>query len=117
MLSVVQRYKGYVHRINGMPDHVHLLVELPAQYALAQVVKDLKQGSSVMMKENPNFPDWRGWAEGYAAFTYSKDEIPTVKKYIVGQKEHHKKVSFAEEYRDWLIENGFSEDAPFFPKL
>ena len=60
--------------------------------------------------------DWNGWTEGYGAFTYSITEIPNVIEYINNQKEPHKKVSFIEEYRQWLIEMGVSPNEPYFPK-
>ncbi len=59
---------------------------------------------------------WSGWAEGYAAFSYNRGKIPIIINYFKGQKEHHKTVSFREEYRDWLIEQGISPDDPYFPK-
>ena len=63
------------------------------------------------------FSNWNGWAEGYGAFTYSISEIPDVIEYINNQKEHHKKVSFIEEYRQWLIEMGVSPGEPYIPKI
>ena len=57
-----------------------------------------------------------GWGEGYAAFTYSRDQIPVVKQYIINQKEHHRKTSFAEEYRQFIIENGGEIDETYFLK-
>ncbi len=116
LLSLIQRHNGYVHRIGGMPDHVHMLVDLPPTCAVSDVVRVLKQATSLMMKGNPHFPMWSGWAEGYAAFSYDRDKITIIINYIKGQKEHHKTVSFRDEYRDWLIEQGISPDDPYFPE-
>ena len=78
--------------------------------ALSDFVKRLKQESSYLLRKDSAFSDWNGWAVGYSAFTYSFTEIPNVIEYINNQKEHHKKVSFIEEYRQWLIEMGVSPD-------
>ena len=85
--------------------------------ALSDFVKRLKQESSYLLRKDSTFSDWNGWAEGYGAFTYSTTEIPNVIEYINNQKEHHKKVSFIEECRQWLIEMGVSPDEPYFPKI
>ena len=85
--------------------------------ALSDFVKRLKQESSYLLRIDSAFSDWNCWAEGYGAFTYSITEIPNVIEYINNQKEHHKKVSFIEEYRQWLIEMGASPDEPYFPKI
>ena len=85
--------------------------------ALSDFVKRLKQESSYLLRKDCAFSDWNGWAEGYGAFTYSITEIPNEIEYINNQKEHHKKVSFIEEYRQWLIEMGVSPDEPYFPKI
>ena len=107
---------AHVYRIGGMPDHIHILVDISAKNSLAEFVKKLKQESSFLIARNSLFPLWNGGEEGYAAFTYSNKEIPNVISYIKNQKEHHKKVSFIDEYRNWLVEMGVSSDVPYFPK-
>ncbi|MCM1332384.1 MAG: IS200/IS605 family transposase [Bacteroides sp.] len=116
LYRVAKAHGAFVYRIGGMPDHVHLLISLPSNVALSSFVQDLKQKSSIFMKELPQFPQWRGWSEGYGGFSVSYSSIGAVKKYIIGQKQHHTQISFRDEYRKFLIENGISEDAPFFPK-
>ena len=60
---------------------------------------------------------WReGWREGYAAFTYSVEQIPVVKQYIINQKEHHRQTTFAEEYRRFIMGCGGEIDERFFLK-
>ena len=113
----MKNYEAFIYRIGGMPDHVHILVDITSKAALSDFVKRLKQESSYLLKNDSSFPNWNGWGEGYGAFTYSVSEIPTVIEYINNQKEHHKKVSFIEEYRQWLIEMGVSPDEPYFPRI
>ena len=59
---------------------------------------------------------FEGWANGYAAFTYSAQERPTVVEYIKNQKEHHKHISFREEYEAWLTEMGINPKDDLFLK-
>ena len=103
-------------RIGGMPDHIHMLVAIPPQIAVSTFVKQVKVASSKMLCENSQFKGFDGWQSGYGAFTYSQKDVEMIVNYIKKQKEHHKHISFRDEYRLWLIENGISEDAPFFPK-
>jgi len=117
ILGIIQQSKGYLYRIGGIPNHIHILVSIPANQSLSEFIKTLKQASSIWLKNNKEFPLWEGWEEGYAAFTYSRHDLPMLINYIKGQKEHHQKISFMQEYRDWLIEMGFSPDEPFFPKM
>ncbi len=97
----------YLHRIGGMPDHLHILVEIRADTSVSTFVQVIKQTSSVMLKQNPHFPSFRGWQKGFASFTYCKSELPIVKNYIINQKEHHKKTKtpFIDEVKQLLVEN------------
>lgn len=77
----------------------------PPTIALSDFVKVLKQESSKWMKERREwFPLFEGWANGYAAFTYSAEERPNVMAYIRNQKEHHKKVTFKDEFLRLMAE-------------
>ncbi len=116
LYNLMKSYGAFVYRIGGMPDHVHILVDISSKNTLSDFVKRLKQESSYLIKREDSCNSWNGWGEGYGAFTYSISDIPSVIEYINNQKEHHKKVSFIEEYRQWLIEMGVSPNEPFFPK-
>jgi len=59
---------------------------------------------------------WQVWGEGYAAFTYSVEQIPVVKQYIINQKEHHRQTTFAEEHRRFIMDCGGEIDERFFLK-
>ena len=108
------RHKVKLYRIGGMPDHLHLLVSIPPDVAVAEFIRGLKFSSSKWLKGNPSFPLFSGWGEGYAAFTYSREQIPVVKNYIINQKEHHHKMSFAEEYRKFILDNGGEINESYF---
>lgn len=68
------------------------------------------------MKINPLFPHFRGLSREYAGFSYSLRDKDTIVGYIMRQKEHHHKVTFAEEYRSFLEENGIKIDETYFLK-
>ncbi len=99
-----------VFRIGGMPDHVHLLCEIPAKLAVADFVKLLKSETSKFMRFNPHFPGWQKWAEGYGAFTVESANRAVRIKYIMNQKAHHGTTTFTEEYRQELTSAGLSID-------
>ncbi len=89
-----------------MPDHVHIFSDLHSSTSLSDYVKNIKVASSIWMKESKLFPEFKGWQDGYGAFTYSIKEKDRVIEYIKNQKEHHKIENFFEEYKRLLCENG-----------
>jgi putative transposase len=99
-----------LHRIGGVEDHVHILVSIPTTLSMADYVKEVKTGSSKWIKSENVFPDFVGWQDGYGAFTISKDETPALIEYINHQAEHHRTVSFLDEYKRLLSEAGISFD-------
>lgn len=107
--GIIKQLDGHVHHINGISDHVHILTSLPPTIAVSDAVKTIKQSSSIWLKANPNFPLWNGWAESFAALTYSSDQIEIVKKYIINQKEHHLGITFAEEYEHMVKSMGYDK--------
>ncbi len=95
-----------IRRIGGMPDHIHILCDIPAKMAVSDFVKIIKSESSKFMTVNNHFPVWHGWAEGYAAFTVDASLREMRRRYIINQKVHHAKRDFADELREFLLENG-----------
>ena len=105
-----------LYRIGGMPDHIHMLVGLPSTLPVAKFVQEIKSVTSVWLKANPNFPNFNRWSKEYAAFTYAMRDKEMIINYIRGQKEHHKTVSFEEEYRQFITECGGVIDERYFLK-
>jgi putative transposase len=112
--GIVKNKKCKLYRINGSIDHLHLFSDLHPSIALADYVKDIKTASSVWLKTNENFRNFEGWAEGYAAFTISHNDRNRVINYIKGQKEHHNKEPFIDEYKRLLHEYGIEFDEKYF---
>lgn len=88
--------------INGMPDHIHILVGLKPTKALSELVRDIKANSSRFINDNKWVLGKFEWQEGFGAFSYSHSQIPNVVKYIENQEEHHKVKTFREEYLEFL---------------
>jgi len=78
-------------------------------------MRDVKVSTSLWIKSNGLFPAFKGWAEGYGSFTCSYKDLDRLVEYIKNQKEHHKKITFEEEYRILLLEYGITPDEKFFP--
>jgi REP element-mobilizing transposase RayT len=108
--GIVKNKKCVLYRVNGAQEHIHLLIDIHPNLALAAFVKDLKVATSLWMKTQPEFNLFEAWAEGYAAFTISFSDRNAVREYIKNQKEHHKTVEFEEEYKALLKENGIEYD-------
>lgn len=95
-----QQQKCTLHRINGMPDHLHLLVEIHPSMAVSDFVKQLKNASHKWLEQHSDwFPDFYAWSKGYCALTYSEHEKAKIVNYIKNQKEHHKNINFVDEIR------------------
>ena len=88
--------------INGVEDHIHILIGLKPSCRLSDLVREIKKSSSAFIRDK-GFSKFRfEWQEGYGAFSYSQSAVPSVIAYIQNQKEHHRKVTFQEEYRDFM---------------
>jgi putative transposase len=100
--GIVQNNKHKLLCINGMPDHIHILIGMRPTQSVSDLMKDVKQGSSLWINENKLSKCHFEWQERYGAFSYSKSQIPNVINYIQNQEIHHKSKSFLEEYLEFL---------------
>jgi REP element-mobilizing transposase RayT len=88
--------------VGGVEDHVHALFALSKNYPLADVIKEIKRTSSSWMKGVSSKLRQFYWQRGYGAFSVSQSQLEDVTRYIERQEEHHRKVTFQEEYRAFL---------------
>ncbi len=88
--------------VNGMEDHIHVLVGLKPAMRIADLVRDIKNNSSNFINEKGFLKQKFSWQDGYGAFSYSQSNFGSVIDYIKNQKEHHKKKTFKEEYIGFL---------------
>ena len=95
--GIIKNKTCHLYRINGIEDHIHILSSLHPTICLADFIKDIKVSSSIWIKKENSFPLFDHWQEGYSAFTCSYRDKERLVKYIINQKEHHKKLSFREE--------------------
>ena len=96
--------------VGGVADHVHALLSLSRTITAAKAVQLLKAGSSKWLKESCEGLRGFAWQEGYAAFSVSLSQRNKVADYILHQPEHHKRMSFAEEFSRLLRAHGITEE-------
>lgn len=84
--------------INGMEDHIHLLLNANPSVAISKTVKDIKGSSSRWLNKNVTFVEPFSWQRGYGLFTVSPKDVPMIAAYIQNQKEHHRKNSILKEF-------------------
>ncbi|MCH6234216.1 IS200/IS605 family transposase [Cognataquiflexum rubidum] len=94
----------HLYRVNGMEEHIHILTHIHPTLSVAALIKDIKLASSDFINREGIFPNFNGWQDGYSAFSESIKAKDRLMNYIKTQEEHHKKVSFLEEYQAFLEE-------------
>jgi putative transposase len=96
--------------IGGTADHVHILSLLSRKYAIKDVVEEVKtETSKWLKKQSPLLGDFH-WQSGYGIFSVSESNIEQVKHYIANQEEHHRRMSFQEEFRLLCERHGIQID-------
>ncbi len=100
--------------VNGMPEHVHILMKLRPDVTVSKIVGDAKSRSSGWVHRTQGELSMFAWQTGYGAFTVSQSQVPRVHQYIEHQEEHHRERPYVEEFRILLRKNGFDEDEEFF---
>ena len=89
--------------INGMPDHLHLFFGMRPSQSISDLMKHVKGESSEWINNQKFTSSKFNWQEGYGAFSYAKSQVDAVVKYINNQEEHHRKKTFLEEYKEFLV--------------
>ena len=98
MGGIVRKHHGIAIEINGMPDHLHMLVRIEPVIAVADFLRQTKAISSGWIRR-AHEPRFR-WQRRYGAFSVSESVSNAVRKYIRNQKEHHKKQTFEDQYKE-----------------
>jgi len=100
--GIIVNKKSMVIQIGGVPNHIHILCTLPRTVSMADFVEDIKKCSSKWIKTlNPYYSQF-AWQGGYGIFSVSASAVEKVKRYVMNQKEHHRKKTFREEYEAFL---------------
>ncbi len=104
----LERSECYI--VNGVEDHVHLAIRLSRTITIAQLVEKVKTGSSKWLKgQDPALAEF-AWQSGYFAASVYHRDLEKLRAYINGQEEHHRRITFQEEYRTLLEEHGMEYD-------
>jgi REP element-mobilizing transposase RayT len=88
--------------VGGVEDHVHVLSALARTRTPAEMIKELKRGSSIWIKTKSAALQNFNWQNGYGMFSIGFSQIPTVRNYIASQEEHHCRITFEDEFRALL---------------
>jgi putative transposase len=105
--GICHSQKIFCHAIGGTADHLHLLIQIPADIPLAKSVNTIKSNSSRWMTQNgPKF----SWQENYAAFSVSHSVLPAVIRYINSQEHHHRRMDFSAELLALLKKHDVAHD-------
>jgi REP-associated tyrosine transposase len=96
--GIVKNQRQKLIAINGMPDHVHILIGLKPAMALADLVREIKADSTNFINEQKLVRGRFNWQEGYGAFSYGHSQLDRIIRYIQNQERHHARRSFKDEY-------------------
>ncbi len=88
--------------VNGVSNHVHVLVGMKPSMTISDLVRDIKNNSTNFINDQKFLKTKFSWQEGYGAFSYAHSQLDNVYRYIANQEEHHRKKTFQEEYIDFL---------------
>jgi putative transposase len=111
--GIIQNNKHKLLAINGMPDHIHILIGYRPTQSLSDLMQDIKGSSSKWINEKRFVNGRFSWQEGYGAFSYAKTDLARIIGYIQHQYEHHTKKTFLEEYMELLKEFDIEYDDRF----
>lgn len=115
-ITGIVRNKGQkLLQINGMADHLHILIGLRPAMAIAELVRDVKSDSSDWINRKKLARGKFAWQEGYGAFSYGHSQLDMIIRYIQNQERHHQRRSFKDEYLTLLkkFEIEFKEEYVF----
>ena len=108
--GIVENQKGTLLKAGSVADHIHLLITQPRTCAPSDLVQEIKTGSSKWLKtKGPHYANFH-WQGGYGIFSISPSHRPALEVYIGDQAEHHRVVTFQEEYRRLLQKYGIEYD-------
>ncbi|PZX48541.1 IS200/IS605 family transposase [Algoriphagus chordae] len=105
--------KCHLYRINGVEDHLHILTHIHPTIAIATLIKDIKLACDDFIDREAIFPKFKGWQDGYGAFSESIKAKDGLIEYIKNQETHHRKVTFLDEYKALLEEHEIEFDPKY----
>ena len=113
MATIFRELKSPALAIGGTTDHVHILFSLARVVTIADIVEEVKTSTSKWIKrKGREFRNFH-WQRGYGAFSIGQSNVASLKRYIKRQKEHHKRITFQDEYRKFLKAYGIKYDEKY----
>lgn len=110
MAKIFRELKSPSLAIDGTSDHLHIVFSLGRVIKVADLVEEVKTESSKWIKtKGQEFRNFH-WQKGYGAFSIGQSNVETLKRYIRGQKQHHRRITFQDEYRKFLETYGIDYD-------
>ena len=101
------------HKIGGADDHIHIACSLSRTMAISTLLEEIKTSSSKWIKtKGDKYADF-AWQNGYGAFSIGQSQLPDLIRYIANQREHHRRLSFQDEYRQILAKYGVEYDEQY----
>ena len=113
MAGILKNINSTALVINGTENHIHILNTLSRIVTVSKMLELVKKDSSKWIKTKGHQYANFYWQAGYGTFSVSSTKVEIVKKYIQNQKEHHRKKTFKEEYRDFLKEYKIDYDEKY----
>ena len=110
LANLVKDQKGFIHKVGGVDDHVHLAFQLHPTVALSKMVQVVKSESSKWIKEQLGSSKDFAWQKGYGAFSVGKSQEVDLIQYVENQERHHKRESFEDEFRGLCDRYGIEID-------
>lgn len=113
LVGIIQNHQHKVIAINGMPDHVHILIGLRPSQSISDLMQKVKGDSSKWINRKGFVLGKFSWQEGYGVFSYGKSQIDDVIEYIKRQEIHRQRKTFKEEYLQFLEKFALDYDERF----
>ncbi len=110
MGGIARNVKMKALAVGGIQDHAHILLSLPGTLSVSKAVQTIKGNSSKWIHETFAYAQDFVWQEGFGAFSVNISIVEATKKYIESQPEHHRRVSFQEEYISFLKKHNIDYD-------
>ncbi len=107
--GILRNHSSSLVATGGVADHVHLLASLGRTLSVAEAIRLIKSNSSEWLHDDVGRPDFQ-WQDGYGAFAVSCSDIERVTRYLANQEEHHRKLSFQEEFLELLRRHNLKWD-------
>jgi REP element-mobilizing transposase RayT len=117
LTGIISNQRQKLIAINGMSDHVRILIGLRPAMALADLVREIKTSSADFINRKKWVRGRFSWQEGYGAFSYGHSQLGTIVRYIQNQEQHHRRRTFKDEYLTWLRKFEVSFDERYIFKF